>query len=425
MNSRMLMLGAAWATLTAGALPAAEVDYVLRAGLTHSDNIERLPEGQERGTRAATAGVELQGLNDAGRLRYDVDTDLTYYDYLNLDIGSELLGHAALAGAYHFVPERFSWNASLNYGQVSEDILRPLAVGNREDELRFSTGPTLRARFGGAMEGQFDARYSRLDYSERPFDNETLGVRATLGRRSSPRSLLAVGYSYDDVSYASAASGFDYERQEVFVRSELKGVRTDLNLEAGYTDVSGAQVDDGGALLRATLNRRMTPSLTGSLAYVREYPTSEPTPSADASTDSSSLTAAPRRTTSMEAGLRFERPRTSAELAFARREESALVAGGGEREVDELRANVTRRFTPRASGGLQASLSHEKVGLVSGRVDEALIGAHVGMLFGRAMGVDLRLDYRDRDGFSGADDYSEFSAGLFFRYGGAFGRRAP
>lgn len=425
MKCRILMLGAVCA-LTAAVLPAAEAEYVLRAGLAHSDNIERLPEGQERGTRSATAGFELQGRKETGRFRYEADADLTWYDYLNLDVASELLGNAALAGSYQFSPERFSWGASLNYDQVREDILRPQAVGNRERQLRFSTGPKFLARFGSAMEGQLDVDYSRLDYSERPFDNETIGARATIGRRGSERSLLALGYAYDDVSYVSSgvASDYDYKRQEAFARAELEGVRTRIDVEAGYSKVSGDLVDDGGALLRATLNRRMTPSLTGSLAYVREYPTSDETlTQAGASPDSSTLTGAPRRTTRMEAGLRFERPRSTAALMFTRSEEGALVGGAGTRDYDALSASISRRFTPRARGGLHASITREDVSLAAERSDEMLIGADFGLLFGRAMGIDLRVDYRDRDGAAGTD-YSEFSAGLYFRYGGAFGRRA-
>lgn len=430
MSIRSSLIRAAILAAASAAAPAAEIDYVLRAGVTHSDNIERLPAGEERGTRAATAGLALSGGKETGRLRYSALADLSYHDYLNLDLDSELLGRAAVGGAYHFLPERISWNADLTYDQVREDILRPIAAGNRESEVRFSTGPTLRTQLGGAMEGQLDARYTRLDYSDRPFDNETLGARALLGRRASPRSLLALGYSFDDVSYVSSAAppGLDFERQEVFARLELAGVRTRLDVEAGYAEVSGVLVDDGGAVLRLQLDRRMTPMLSGFLGYVREYPTSEqtmavpePLPGTGGG-DASLLTSAPRLATRVETGLRLERPRTRAELAYALRREGSLLPGEGRRRYDEVRASVTRDFTPRSQGALYAAVVREDLSLLSGNADELLAGARFGFTFGRALGVDLRVEYRDRNGAAPTSDYSELSGGLFLRYAGTLGR---
>lgn len=425
MKNQIRFLLATLACVLPGMASAAEVGYTLRAGVTHSDNIERLPDDQARGTRSAVAGLALQGTRDTGRLQYRIDTDLSYYEYLNLDLDPELLGNADLGGAYHFIPERLLWNASLSYDQIREDILRPAAAGNRESQVAFSTGPSLRTRIG-VVDTQLDAHYARLDYGTRPLDNETLGARMLLGRRPGARSLVALGYAYDDVSYASSGS-LDYDRQEVFARVELEGVRTQLDIEAGYAEVSGALVDDGGLLVRTRLQRRMTPSLTGFIGYVREYPTSEESVAVDAgagSADASQLTSAPRTNTRIETGVRLERPRSSAELAYAHRRESALLAGIGSRDYDEIRARVSRAFTPRSRGTLYASATREDLSIAAGRAGEHAVGLELGYTFGRALGLDLRVEYRDRNGVAAQDTYDEFSAGLFLRYSGAFGRRA-
>lgn len=429
MNRQFRFLMAASAIAFAGQAGAAEAEFALRAGVTHSDNIERLPEGQERGTRSAVAGLELSSASSTGRLQHDVAADLSYHEYLNLDLDSELLGSATLSGSYQFLPERLLWNASLAYDQIREDILRPLAAGNRESQVAFSTGPSLRTRIGGVVDTQIDAHYARLAYSDRPSDNETIGGRVLLGRRPSPRSLFALGYSFDDVSYISSGTpaALDYERQEMFARVELEGVRTVLDVEAGYAEVSGSLVDDGGALVRAQLERRMTPSLTGFVGYVREYPTSEESVVVDSggeSGDPTQLTSSPRINTRIEAGVRLVRPRSRASLVYAHRKESALLAGPGSRSYDELRVSVTRAFSPRSSGTLFAAATREDVSLAADEADERSVGLALEYTFGRALGLDFRVEYRDRNGATALDTYDELSAGLFLRYAGAFGRRA-
>jgi hypothetical protein len=417
--------------LLAIAAQSAELDYVLRGGVAYSDNFERLRTGLERNGSAAVAGVELHGERPEGRLRYDINANLAYFDYQGLNLGSELLGRASLRGTYDFVPESFSWNAVLDYDQIREEVLRPLAPGNRDEQVTASTGPTLRARFSGSMEGQLDARYTRLSYGNRPFDNETIGGRAQLVRRANPRSLLAVGVSYDEVTYVSSLgpSGLDYDRQEVFARIGLDGVRTEVSLEAGYADVSGSLVNDGGPVLRARLNRRLSPMLTGALSYIREYPTSEssaltsaPSVSGGVVLDNSLLTSAPRLSSGIEAGLRLDRPRTQAEINYTRREEESLVVGLGRRSYDEIRARVSRDFTRSTRGSVFGATSNEDFTAFARSIDEWNIGAELTLAFGRALGLDLRIQYNERNGTALLDQYSELSGGLFLRYAGSLGR---
>jgi hypothetical protein len=414
--------------LAAGSLPAAEMDFAVRGGVNYSDNIERLSDGLERSSSAAVVGIELNGARPAGRMRYDVMADLSYNEYLSLDLDPELFGRAALQGAYDFVPGTFGWNGRLAYEQIRSDILSPLVPGNSEGLLSFSTGPTLKARFSSTLEGQLDGHYVRTSYGDRPFDNETVGARTLLIRRASPRALWAVGGSYDDVSYVSggAPADLDFRRREFFLRTELSGVRTDINFEAGYADIRGRTVDDGGPMLRARLSRRMTPSLTGFVSAVREYPTSEDaarsfdsSATAGAEYDSALLTSGPRQTTQLEGGFRFDRPRVQAELAYSRRNEEAAGGVSAERTLDELRGRFTRRFTPRAQGSLYATIANEDYSGATGSADERTAGVELGFNFGQALGLTFRVEHRKRDGSAALSDYSELSGGVFLRYAGS------
>lgn len=430
MKNRILLCASLlWAVHTA---TAAELEYALLGGATHSDNIERLPDGTAYSASAAVVGFEARGERPVGRLRYDIAADVSFFEYFEGDADSEILGRAMFLGAYDFVPDVFSWNASLAYDQIREDILRPLAPGNLDDQLGLSTGPALRVRLSSVVEALLEGRYSRLAYGGDILldDSETVGGRAMLVRRANPRSLLALGVSYDDVSYlgGSGAGLFDFDRQEAFARVGLEGVRTDVTLEAGYAEISGRGTDDSDVMLRARLSRRLAPSLSGFLNAIREFPTSipaalseDPTFSGGGPYDSSVLTQGPRLTTRVESGLRLEQPRTRAELAYARNKEDGRSAGVGVRHYDEVRGSVARRFTPRVDGSLYGVLTDEKFSGVAGTFDERLLGARFGVLLGRALSVSLLVEHRKREGPVPTGEYSELAGGIFLRYAGEIG----
>jgi hypothetical protein len=432
---RHIILCAALLTAAGHALSAevTELGYALRAGFAYSDNIEQAPSGFERDATAAVAGLQLWGSRPTGRLRYDLSADLEYQEYLNLDINSELLGRAALQGSYHFVPDTVSWNARVNYDQIRADLLRPLAPGNLENQITLSTGPTLRARLSSTMVADFDGRYTRLDYSDRPFDNQTLTGRLLVGRRASARSFAGVGVAYDDVSYLSSLvpDSSDYKRKEVFAKVELQGARTGIDLEAGYADASGEIVDDSGPLFRARFTRLLTRSLTAFISGVREYPTSETAPISSISgptdggpIDNSLLTSAPRLTTRFEGGLRLDRARTDWEITYARLKEESLAVSGLDRNYDELRGRISRSLTPRSLAAIYGAYSSDDVSAFSGSFSERTVGAELQFSFGRSLGLELRMQHRNRDGLTAGADSSELSGGIFLRYSPDAGNRA-
>jgi hypothetical protein len=289
-----------------------------------------------------------------------------------------------------------------------------------------STGPTLTARFGDAVEARLDARYSVSDYSERAFDSDTASAVLVLGRRFSERSILGVGASFADVSYDSplGLASIDFERTEAFLRLRMQGARTEIEADVGYAKAEGTSLDEDGAMLRVRATRRLTPFVSGFLAYTQEYPTSEApayvpfdATGGGEGGDPSVLTATPRIAKNAEVGLRLDRPRTTAELAFARRRETDLVGAFGERSFDEVRANVTRALTPRSRAALFARFSQEEVPGFAFDADETSAGAELSLTFGRNLGLDLRLEHRDRSSPLPAAEYSELSAGLFLRWG--------
>jgi hypothetical protein len=421
-----------------GTLPAfaqvANLDYELRAGAAYSDNVERTAV-DEIETAAAVVGMRVRGAREEGRLQYSLAGDASYLEYLDSAVPGELIGSLFAESSYEILPQSFLWHLDGSFSQVREDLLRSAAPGNRDDVLSLSTGPNLRARFGDAFEAELQARYSMADFSTREFDSDTVGAQLVLGRRLSERSVIGVGASFADVTYDSAAGlgSIDFERTEVFARIRAEGARTEIQADIGYSQAEGANVDDSGAMMRIQATRRLTPFISGFARYVQEYPTSEAAvfvpfdaTGGGAVGDPSILTAAPRVTKNAEIGLRLDRPRTSAELAFATNRESSLVGTLGERSFDTARLSVTRSMTPRSRATVFAFWSQEDVGVVAGSSDELSAGGELSVTFGRNLGLDLRVEHRDRNSPLPASEFSEISVGLFLRWGRiAAGGRGP
>lgn len=409
-----------------------EINYIARAGLSYSDNLFRAPSGLEESVGAAAIGAEVHGRRETGRLHYDVAVDLSYYGYFE-DYSSELFGRALLDGSYAFVPDTFFWNATFGFDQFRDDLTRPLAPDNLNNQITFSTGPEARLRMGTVTEAQGEAHYQFVRYSSSDLDSSTIGGRALLGRRANPRSFLAAGLSADSVSYDEEliAQAFDFDRQEVFGRFEHRGARTGITAEAGYASVSGPVVDDSGPLFRGHLWRRLTPTLRADVSYVREYPTSvatsyvaDPTVPGGGAIDNTTLTATPRVATSFNAGLELTRTRTSAQLSYTWREDASLIDIFGDMNHSEIRFRVTRQFTPKASGTFFAARSSEDYTQFPEEFDDTILGGMLTILFGRSLGLDLRIEHRDRGANDPSQAYRELAWGVFVRYSGGFGRRS-
>lgn len=401
----------------------ASLEYAARVGAAYSDNLGRTAANKVA-SGSAVAGVQISAKRPTGRLSYDVTGDLSYYDYFEKAFKSELLGQMSGSAAYSIFPETFLWNAAGSFGQVRQDLSRPAAPGNREDVITFSTGPTLRAHFGTALEASLDARWSRAEYSKRGFDNDTIGARLVLGHRPSANTLLGAGVSFDDVTYSSRAgtATTNFNRREVFLRFDTRLARTQLSADAGYSKITGGNRDASSPLFRVRATRRLTPSFSVYVVYEQQYPTTQNDalvqPGLGATgTDQSILSAAPRLAKNTGAGIVFARPRTSFEVAFNRLSESGELGALGKRTYDQTTARFTRALSPRSNLSAFAAYSSEDVTAFAARANERGVGAAFNFNFGTSLGLDLQVEQRERSSAAVANRYSELSGGIYLRYG--------
>jgi hypothetical protein len=408
--------------------PTSALDFVLRAGGTYSDNILLQPGSLAEDSTAIAFGGELRGNRPTGRLRYDVAIDVMRYEYLDNSTPGETFGRGLLSGSYDFLPDHFRWNASVDFDQLREDLLMPLAPGNVENVITLSTGPTLRGELFGAIDTLLDGHYVHADYSGGTIDNETLGGRLELGRRTGPGSRFGVGGSLDDVSYLSGplSSALDFQRTEAFLYGEMTGARTEFTGEIGYAQVDGDSFDDDGPMARIQLTRKMSPSLTAYVGFRDEFPTtmpgayvSDPTPGGGGVVNTSLVTSSPRETKTGEFGFRFRRTRSDGEIGFYHVDERSLISSLGHHTYDELRARVTRDLTPHSRGTIFAAYSQEDFSAFGENFDELRTGIEYGYDFTRTLGLDVRVGYRNRSGDGSVSSYDEFNGGVFLRYSGS------
>lgn len=414
-----LVPGCVLASMLAGPAQGDELHVGLRAGGSYSDNVRRVSTDEE-GSGAALIGIDLGGRREEGRLLYDLLGDVERQFYMGSDAEDQTYGTLRALTSYGFVPGRFDWRLSGSYDQTRRDLLRPVAPGNLENVITLSTGPQWNVRLGDSFESTLEAHYSTADYSERPFDSSTTGGSVIVGRRLSANSFVGFGASADDISYDEAASSaLDFDRREYFLRLNAEGVRTEIELDAGYSEVDGNSFSNSGPMARINVDRRLTPTLSGFAGYTKGFPTSEgaaftPSRLADLGTDSSVLTGAPRKTESAEIGLDMQANRTDATVSFIRREETRLGVDA-QRKFNDVRASFTRAVAPRANVTLFARYTKEDVTNVN--ADEQVYGLGFNVRLGRLLALNFRAQYRERDSDDAAGSFDETSGGLFLRYG--------
>jgi hypothetical protein len=413
------LLGALLLAAVAPCASADELQFGVRAGANYSDNVERVPV-DETSTGAMVAGFDVTALRETGRLTYDAFGSVEYQDYIDSDVESETFGQMFGRVAYGFVPDRFLWRLSGSYDQARQDLLRPLAPGNLENITTLSTGPQLTLMLGRALESTIEGHYTVADYSERPFDSDTTGGSLVVGHRPHSNLFIGLGGSADKMDYKEEVPQVqDFDRREFFLRLSARGARTDINLDAGYSEAKGETFDEDGPTIRLDATRELTRALSGFVRYTYGFPTSAgaaftPDEPLDVDADPSVLTGGPRQSEDAEIGLEWFTGRTDASLRYIAREEVALDTDV-ERSFDIFAASLSRSLTPRASLGLTVRYSDESLeGIAS---DEQRYGLNFSVRVGRLLSIVFGLEHSTRDSDAPQGNYSENSGGIFLRYG--------
>jgi hypothetical protein len=274
MPKRSAIAAALGLALAASASAEPALDYSVGVSLKHSDNInysEHDPVSED----VLAPRLDFTFTQKGSTLQANAAGSLEYRDYLHGRFGSEL--HTLLAGTaiWTLLPERLDWFFQDNAGREPINALQSNAPSNQQQTNVFTTGPTLHARFGEALQGQFDARYTNTyaDTSSQ-FNSDRYSALGALLYTLTPSDTLSGNVSGSQVRYDRAQSrGFDYERQDAYLGYQRTSRAFTLEGAVGYShlDLKGGEGSRSGSLLRASVRWNPNPRTSVGLWLARQY----------------------------------------------------------------------------------------------------------------------------------------------------------
>ena len=254
------------------AVAALETAWEFGVSQEYSDNIRRAPEGEETIDVVRTGSIGGRLLADRAGLEGDAEIRVDYIDYREGTFDKEVRGQGSADLIWHLAPERFSWTLQERLAVVEERSTEPLSPGNRQQINVFSTGPDYRLRLGGTRFLDAGARYTDLRYSRSETDNRRMGIQLQLGHRPSPVLENRLILDATRTHFPQRADTRDYDRQDLYGRTALRGATTRTIADLGVTSIQRAAGEDvTGGLARLAWERDMTPVTQLRLNLAGEY----------------------------------------------------------------------------------------------------------------------------------------------------------
>ena len=346
----VLTVAASMTCLTAVA-QSAEYDAEVRAGIGVSDNIARTTVDEIEET-IATVGFDFAVTEDSRRLDLRIRSNVDYLDYLDDTFDSEWVGGLDGFANIRLVEGYLDWIISETFGQQRVDPYSAAQPGNRENVSFFTTGPTLRLLPASRNSIVLDARYSRVRYEVRPYNNERMLAALSIGRDTSRDARVSVNLSGERTEFEDDAQTPDFDEYRAFVRFEKVGVRNSLSVDLGYTEVELAGETGDGFLGTIDWTREVSANglfrLTGGTRYsdqgniFRLY--QELTNDFRETADSASAPG-PFRNNFFAVGYGLDHTRYSVDLSLDWSEEDYLEDDSLDREIFHARARAQREVS--------------------------------------------------------------------------------
>lgn len=419
-------------TLLAGQARSAELEYGVAVGVGTSDNIRRAPIGEENET-ILTTGVELGVLREEGRFLADVDVDLTYFEYQDESYDGEVTGSASADLRFLFVPGRFEWIMTENFGQSQLDPFSAITPDNRENVNYFTTGPEFVMRLGTAGSLTLFGRYSATSFEDTNFDDERLLGGLALGRDLTQRSRLSLNATAERVEFDDATAGSDYDRQSAFLRYDITGARTTIGAEVGYTEIHDGGTTNNSPLFELNVSREL--SERAELTFSGGLRSSDAASALRAGTltggggisrpDQVSTTDT-FETRHATLGWHFAGRRTQFELSIGHEEDRYDSTALFDREWQFFQASASREITPRFHARIAGSLYSSNFSTTNQDDDETQYGIYLSWNIVGRLYVHLDAERFSRDSSDPLTEFDESRAFLRFAWrntGGGSGSR--
>jgi hypothetical protein len=403
----------------------ADINLDAEIGAEHSDNVGRVATDEQSDT-IGTARITLMVEEMRPRLEARIAADAQYRHYFDDTFDNEVVGGLSGDVAWSILPERFIWIVQDNYGQIAANRAEPDTPDNREDFNYFTTGPDLRLPLGERTYTELSARWSDVYYETSEQGSENVEGSLGIGRLISEQATLSLNASAEDIKYGHDELFEDYRITEGFLRYELEGLRTQLELDAGYSEAERGKLSSGGAIGRLHLSREITSRTTFSVDLGSEFADTATAFRIDqvaggVSPGSEDAVAAADvfRTTYAYLRLGTERERTIFDI---------VVNGRRERHESEVILDrdsfgggfvVSRRLTARLDLGVRGTYTDEEFVNTGFAFKEWVAGAELGWRLTNRVSVRVSADHFKGLSEGESRDYEEERYFLGVRYSSA------
>lgn len=244
-------------TLAATGARAQDFKYDLRAGIGHSDNIQR--------TQTDTIDEWILGLGTAfdytyqgGRIDAQANGDLVWYDYLENTYDANVIGNAFGNLVYAIVPERLTWTFTNSFGQAQSNPFQPVTPDNSENINVFTTGPDFMFSVGPRYQARVFGRWTDTYYQTNPYGGQRWLGGLSFERALSAQSTVSLNGTYAKMNYYDQPSAYDFSVQEYYAGYQTTNARTSALVNLGYRTFTRDGTTTNGPLVRLSLTRKLS-----------------------------------------------------------------------------------------------------------------------------------------------------------------------
>jgi uncharacterized protein (PEP-CTERM system associated) len=217
----------------------------------------------------------------------------------------------------------------------------------------------------------------------------------------------------------------DYDINQYFVRYQAQGGRTQVTVDAGYSQYQQDGDDSGGTLARLALARRISSANSLELIASRQFSANgqmfrerlgRQTPG-DASMTLSNGSAF--EDTTFGANWSFQASRTALVVYLSRSKEEYETNSASDRTISSLDVSVQRRMRPSMTLRLAARYSKEEFDNVNFDDTRRSAEAALDWRLGRHVGTTFRYEWYKDSATLPTAEYTESRIGvqLFYRFG--------
>lgn len=390
----------------------------LYAGVLASDNIGRNNGAESRSQTELEVGLFADLRTERERLDARFAADIQYRSGQYERARNELAGGLNTLVEFRALDDRLAWSVEDDFAQSLINAIDVATAENTQNLNVLSTGPRITLPLGGLTSVSLDGKWTNVWYQESDFGNDRLTGTVSLERQLGAIGRISLNGQAESVKYRDLPASADYEIKSTYMGISAKGVRTTLQVNGGYTQLSENGNSTGGALVSFAITRLLNSRSQVQVDAGRNFGSSADSLRRDRgfrgvslNTAPGAVTADPMRSDFASASWSFSGPRSNAAVRGMWRREHHANLTEFNRNESRGELQVARVLGPRLSLDMLAGYSRNRYNLSDVRFSDWDFGAGISWKATQALSLSLRASHTvgsgDSSEGSGTRDYTE------------------